>query len=189
MSASSSRRGLIAGALALAGGALLRRPLAAAEGSEAWPEGWTAPEAACRAPAAATARQTEGPFFTPGTPRARDLRSAGGPGRPLDLVGRLQDRDCRPLAGAVVELWHADAEGRYDNAGFRFRGHQVADGQGRTRHYHLILAPDGGRPLTTQLYFPDEPGNARDRLFDASLQMRLERQGETLVGRYDFVAG
>ncbi|SMF01763.1 Protocatechuate 3,4-dioxygenase beta subunit [Tistlia consotensis] len=214
MTLSPSRRALLAGAAGLAGSALLRPAVAV---GPTWPAGWPADwpadpgTAACRAPAAATPPETEGPYFKPGTPLKQDLRADGRggslPGRPLDLVGRLQGRDCRPLAGAVVELWHADDGGRYDNSGFTFRGHQLTDGQGRfgfrtvvpglypgrTRHLHLILAParggDGAAPLTTQLYFPDEPRNARDGLYDPALLLRLERQGDGLLGRYDFVVG
>lgn len=180
-----TRRALLGGALGLAGLASL--PAAA-----------RADGAACGAP---TPRQTEGPFFRPDSPLVRNLRAGGEPGRPLELACRLLDRDCRPLPGAIVELWHADDGGRYDNAGFRLRGHQVTDPDGRfgfetivpglypgrTRHYHLILAPGGGRPLTTQLYFPDEPRNARDRIFDPALLLRLETRGQGLLGRFDFV--
>ncbi len=185
-----TRRQLVAGGLSLGLGLAAGARLA-----------WAA--SGCAAPAGATPRQTEGPFFSPGTPLRRDLRSDAGPGRPFDLEAVLRDRGCRPLEGAVVELWHADPEGRYDNDGFRFRGHQVTDAEGRfrfqtlvpglypgrTRHFHLILAARGARPLTTQLYFPDEPRNARDFLYDPALLMRVEGEGEgPLVGRYDFVA-
>ena len=39
--------------------------------------------------------------------------------------------DCQPVANAVIELWHADAQGRYDNQGYRMRGHQLTDAMGR----------------------------------------------------------
>lgn len=212
MTFAPSRRSLLAAAAALAGGAVAGGAGAAgwpadrlADWLADWPEVLPGGKPSCVAPATATPRQTEGPFFRPDSPLRRDLRAEGAPGRPLDLLGRLTGRDCRPLAGAVVELWHADAEGRYDNAGYRFRGHQTTDAEGRfgfrtivpglyrgrTRHYHLILAPGpgGGRPLTTQLYFPEEPGNARDRLFDPALQLRLAAPDGQLLGRYDFVLG
>jgi protocatechuate 3,4-dioxygenase beta subunit len=37
-------------------------------------------------------------------------------------------RACRPVAGALGDLWHADAAGVYDNKGFRLRGHVFTDG-------------------------------------------------------------
>lgn len=36
---------------------------------------------------------------------------------------------------------------------------------GRTPHVHIRIAPRSGGALATQLYLPDEPGNARDFLF------------------------
>jgi protocatechuate 3,4-dioxygenase beta subunit len=154
----------------------------------------------CGAPEKPTRAQTEGPFFTPDTPMKRDFRR-DGPGDPINLVGFVLSPDCRPVAGALIELWHADGSGRYDNRDYHFRGHQFADGQGRfvfetvmpglypgrTRHFHVKVQPKGGKVLTTQLYFPDEPGNRRDGIFHDSLLMQVDRAGDGMVGRYDFV--
>jgi protocatechuate 3,4-dioxygenase beta subunit len=110
-------------------------------------------------------------------------------------------RSCRPVAGALVDLWHADDDGNYDNVGFRFRGHQFTDAQGRfrfrtivpaaypgrTRHYHVKVQPRGGRVLTTQLYFPGEPKNRTDGLFRPDLLMKVADRGEGLAARFDFV--
>lgn len=148
-----------------------------------------------------TARQTEGPFFKPRSPARLDLREPGGGGRPIELAGFVLDRRCRPLAGALVDLWHADGRGDYDNSGFRYRGHVLtgADGSyrfrtimpalypGRTRHYHLKVQAPGSRLLTTQLYFPDEPENRRDGLFRRELLMRVASAGDGIAARFDFV--
>jgi protocatechuate 3,4-dioxygenase beta subunit len=60
---------------------------------------------------------------------------------------------------------------------------------GRTRHIHVrAQAPD--RPvLTTQLYFPDEPANERDGLFDPALLVAFEEDegGDGRQARFDFV--
>jgi protocatechuate 3,4-dioxygenase beta subunit len=126
------------------------------------------------------------------------------PGRPIVLAGMVLDRACKPLAHALLDLWHADDEGAYDNTGFRLRGHQLTDADGRyrfrtivpalytgrTRHFHLKVQPAGGRLLTTQLYFPDEPMNRRDGLFRPELVMRMAKAGPTgddLDARFDFV--
>jgi len=93
---------------------------------------------------------------------------------------------------------HADEEGDYDNQGFRYRGHQFTDAEGRwrletivpavypgrTRHLHVKVQPTGGRLLTTQLYFPHEPENPRDGLFRDELVLRMSARGE---GAFDFV--
>src|SRR5215470_20450963 len=70
-----------------------------------------------------TLAQTEGPFFKPRSPERADLIEPGIKGRPIILAGQVLDRACRPLARALVDLWHADDRGDYDNSGFRLRGH------------------------------------------------------------------
>ena len=58
---------------------------------------------------------------------------------------------------------------------------------GRTRHFHVKVQRKGGRILTTQLYFPDEPQNLKDGLFRRELVMRIGKTEERLAGRFDFV--
>jgi protocatechuate 3,4-dioxygenase beta subunit len=147
-----------------------------------------------------TPRQTEGPFYLPKSPNRADLRG-DGPGDPLSLFGRVLTPDCRPLAGALVDLWHADGRGAYDERGFRFRAHQLTDAEGRyafqsimpgrypgrTAHYHVIVIRGGKRLLTTQLYFPGNPGNARDGLFSPRLLVNMSYAGREAAARFDFV--
>jgi protocatechuate 3,4-dioxygenase beta subunit len=120
----------------------------------------------------ATLSQTEGPYWKPSSPERASLVEAGAGGRLLTLEGFVVSRVCRPVERALVDLWHCDGAGAYDNAGFRFRGHLLAaaDGSyrfqtivpglypGRTRHFHVKVQAPGRPVLTTQLYFPDEPG-------------------------------
>lgn len=159
------------------------------------------PTPECHDATTATLRQTEGPFFKPSSPERTDLIEAGTAGQPIDLLGFVLTRGCKPVAGAIVDLWHADNAGDYDNSGFRFRGHQRADAQGRfrfrtivpgayegrTRHFHVKVAPPAGRLLTTQLYFPGEPKNQKDGLFRRELLMRTAKNEGSLTGRFDFV--
>lgn len=187
-----SRRDLMAAGLSVAGLAALSMPRASASELPLTP--------ACGAPAAPTRRQTEGPFFTPSSPLKRDLRG-DGPGELLALSGFVMTRRCQPVPNALVDLWHADRQGEYDNAGFRFRGHQITDDQGRyqfitrvpglypgrTRHFHVKVRAGQGPVLTTQLYFPDEMANARDRIFDRSLLMQVSQNSNGKLGRFDFV--
>jgi len=160
-----------------------------------------APTPSCHDGDEPTIRQGEGPFFKPSSPERSDLRERGAPGRDFELSGFVLTKRCRPLAGAVVDLWHADDKGEYDNTGFRYRGHIVtgADGTfrfrtivpavytGRTRHYHVKVQAPGSRLLTTQLYFPNEPANARDGLFSRDLLMRVADSEGGATGRFDFV--
>ena len=148
-----------------------------------------------------TPSQTEGPYFTPESPLKQDFAADSPGGEKIAIGGYLLTSDCQPVAKGLVELWHADETGTYDNSGFKLRGHQFtgADGRwwfdtivpglypGRTRHYHLKVQRPGGNVLTTQLYFPGEPENDRDRIFDSALLLDIAVAGNGKFGRYDFV--
>jgi hypothetical protein len=41
--------------------------------------------------------------------------------------------------------------------------------------------------LTTQLYFPNEPANRRDGLFNKELVLQMSGVGQATVARFDFV--
>ena len=159
------------------------------------------PTPECRDGDEPTVRQTEGPFYKPRSPQRADLREPGLRGQPVEVSGRVLTRACRPVAGALVDLWHADAGGDYDNDGFRCRGHVFADAEGRfrfltilpavypgrTRHYHVKVQAPRRPVLTTQLYFPGEAENRRDSLFRRELLMRTATAGDGLAARFDFV--
>lgn len=184
-----SRRSLIAAGLTL----------------PAWPQALItdghaalAPTPDCEKFPSPTPAQTAGPFFIPDTPARQDF-TADGDGREQFIGGFLVTPSCAPIADAIIELWHADADGAYDNRGYRFRGHMRTGQNGaygfstirpgrysfRTPHYHLKVFVGGRRVLTTQLYFPDVAANARDGLFDPQLVMKVDDGGSS--ARYDLV--
>jgi protocatechuate 3,4-dioxygenase beta subunit len=183
---------LTAGALAASGFLTLDAALAQAP---------LDPTLECHDGDAATLRQTEGPFFKPSSPERAELIEPGMAGQPIELVGFVLTRDCKPISNALLDLWQADAKGDYENSGFRLRGHVRADAEGRyrfrtivpgayegrTRHLHIKVAPPTGRLLTTQLYFPGEPKNAKDGLFRKELLIRTAKSEGSLAGRFDFV--
>ena len=156
---------------------------------------------ACHNGDAATLAQTEGPYFKSSSPERIELIEEGMAGQPIELVGFVLTRACKPLAGALLDFWQADDQGRYDNSGFRLRGHQFTDAEGRyrlrsvvpgaypgrTRHIHVKVQPRGGRVLTTQLYFPGESLNRTDGLFRRELTVRTAKNAGALAGRFDFV--
>ncbi len=82
-----------------------------------------------------TLPEIEGPFFKPQSPERRDLAATVREGLPLVLAGRVLDACGRPVAGALLDVWQADAAGDYDTRGFVLRGHQFtgADGGYRLR--------------------------------------------------------
>jgi len=159
------------------------------------------PTPECRDGDEPTVRQMEGPFYKPSSPQRADLTEAGAKARPVELSGYVLTRTCQPVQRVLVDLWHADDAGEYDNRGFRYRGHILTDAQGRyrfrtilpalypgrTRHYHFKVLATGRQLLTTQLYFPNEPQNARDGLYRRELTMRMAEAGDGLSARFDFV--
>lgn len=148
-----------------------------------------------------TPPQTEGPFYTPDTPQRTSLLEEGLAGTRILLTGTVLATNCQPIAGALLDFWHADDAGNYDNQGYRLRGHQFADDQGRymletivpglypgrTRHFHVkVQAPDQS-VLTTQLYFPNEPQNESDGIFSPVLLMDVQEAAEGQQATFNFV--
>ncbi len=105
------------------------------------------------------------------------------------MTGRVLDTRGVPLSGAELEMWQANAFGRYhhpsdtDASGpldpaFQGFGRLAADAEGRYRvktikpppysgrtpHIHFIVA-NGATRLTTQMFFEGEAGNERDGLY------------------------
>jgi protocatechuate 3,4-dioxygenase beta subunit len=152
----------------------------------------------------ATVPQTEGPFYTPETPQRQSLLEPEMVGTKLVVSGYVYDTACQPIPGALLDFWQADDAGVYDNQGYRLRGHQFADEDGRfeletivpglypgrTRHIHVIAQagrPEGHQPiLITQLYFPDEPANASDAIFNPALVMDVQEAEDGKRGFFTF---
>jgi protocatechuate 3,4-dioxygenase beta subunit len=162
--------------------------LATAFGASAW----EAAEAEGNGPAAVasgaltcilTPEQTEGPYYISGEKLRRNI-TEGRPGMPLWLRTTVVDAStCRPIKGAVVDIWHADAGGVYSGfgqgAGNRtfMRGLQRTNAkglalfrtvypgwyQGRTVHIHVKVHLGGNVVHTGQLYFPDAVSDAAYR--------------------------
>ncbi|GIH68410.1 dioxygenase family protein [Sphaerimonospora thailandensis] len=145
-----------------------------------------------------TPAQMEGPYFKPSSP----LRSTlPGSGTLLTVSGYVFGVNCVPLANVLLDFWQADAYGNYDMQGYTFRGHQFTDSQGRyklttivpglypgrTRHLHVKLQAPNKPILTTQTYFPGEPRNNTDSLYDSRLLMNVRANGSGREATFDFV--
>ena len=136
---------------------------------------------------------TEGPYFVDEKLIRSDIRSDAKtgqikPGVPLDLtfnVSRIDGGACAFLPGALVDIWHTDAQGRYSDiasngtAGQTFlRGAQMTNEQGiarfatiypgwyrgRTVHIHFKIrassSSGGTYEFTSQLFFNDDVSEA-----------------------------
>ncbi|MGM1057740.1 carbohydrate-binding protein [Saccharothrix sp. Mg75] len=146
-----------------------------------------------------TPPQMEGPYFKPNSPPRTTMLD--GPGTRLTVSGYVFGLACQPIAGVLLDFWQADTNGVYDNTGYRFRGHQFTDARGaftlstivpglypgRTRHLHVKVQAPGRPVLTTQLYFPNEPRNNTDPLFDPRLLMTVQDNGTGRTAAFDFV--
>jgi protocatechuate 3,4-dioxygenase beta subunit len=159
------------------------------------------PTPSCPGAAPPTERQTEGPYFKPESPLRASLLEPGIVGTKIVVTGMVLSTSCQPVARALLDVWHADERGGYDNAGYRLRGHQFTDDQGRyrletivpgiyvgrTRHFHVKVQAPNRPVLTTQLYFPGDAGNARDPIFSRDLVMQVREATDGKAATFDFV--
>lgn len=142
----------------------------------------------------------EGPYFSPQSPERTDITENRNAGTPFMVGGYVLKQDCTPIANALIEIWQADDQGRYDNRGYYLRGHQKTDQNGRwsfatiipglypgrSRHIHFKVQGPDTDVLTTQIFFPDDARNDDDYQFDARLLVTLDGR-KPLTGRFDFV--
>jgi protocatechuate 3,4-dioxygenase beta subunit len=131
-------------------------------------------------------------------PRGNNLARPAGKavvaaGQQLRLQGRVLDRDCKPVEGAVVELWQANRDGLYqyadraalanpyavfagagrtttDNAGrfdfyTLFPGGTLENGIERAPRLHVRVRHRDVKALTTELFFDAERRNATDPVY------------------------
>lgn len=124
---------------------------------------------------ASTTPDVEGPFYTANAPTRIALAEAGESGERITISGRILDAsDCATgLGGYIVDLWHSNSAGVYDNSGFNLRGKFAVGTDGSfsietikpgtypdrpVLHIHVkIRRPDGTDQLTTQIYFEGDP--------------------------------
>ncbi len=148
--------------------------------------GWLAARPAAAQQCRGTPRDQLGPFYSRNAPDQTELCVSGSGGKARLIVsGSVRGGDCKPLAGALVEVWHADANGDYSGFGTSARGKQddpacllrasiKTDGEGRYSFATIVPSEYPGRPqhihyrvshaahatLVTQLYFVRERGVA-----------------------------
>ena len=125
----------------------------------------------------------EGPFYTDNPPTLVNgqLAEANEPGTRMIITGRVHNLDCTEfLPNCVVDVWHANDAGEYDNVGYNLRGQTVTNSEGfytfetiypgkylngnefRPAHIHFKITPEGFPTTITQLYFEGDPDNGTD---------------------------
>lgn len=149
-----------------------------------------------------TPSQTVGPFLHIGLDWLNTAELAGTSGNRIAIAGRVLDADGNPVPDALIEVWQADAHGRFparETAGGGGFGRIPTDDQGVFRFTTVkpgrVAAPDGSlqaphivvtifmrgllKHLTSRIYFPDEADNANDMVLNL---VPVERRG-TLIAR------
>lgn len=154
-----------------------------------------------------TPPQTEGPYYPPQAQidalldKDNDLTQVKGkPGRAIGqviyILGQVRDSHCRPIEGALLEIWQASANGRYNHPRDRFNpapldphfqywGKTVTDQEGRylfktiipgryqagpgwirPSHVHFTIHEPDHQELTTQMYFAGDPYHQKDYILN-----------------------
>jgi protocatechuate 3,4-dioxygenase beta subunit len=120
-----------------------------------------------------------GPAYRKGAPFRSQLCQPDEPGTPLTMSGNVADAaTCKPLPGAVLDIWQVDSKGDYDwnSSAFHMRGKFRAGDDGayafdtilpvpygrRPKHIHYLVTCDGYEPHITQCYFDGDERNATD---------------------------
>lgn len=125
-----------------------------------------------------------GPFYRPGAPVRNSLLIPGDEGSILNLSGTVFDIDGKsPQKDTLVEIWHANSKGEYDNTSleYRHRGAAKTDQNGeytfktimpppykfnetdyRPAHIHFRISSDKKQDLITQIYFKGDKYNEVD---------------------------
>ncbi len=141
-----------------------------------------------------TSSQTVGPYVSIGFAwlTTTEIAPPFVAGERVIVEGRIVDGDGKPVSDAVVEIWQADAQGKYAHpddrqdkpvtAGFRGFGRIPTDAQGGFRFTTIkpgsVPGPDATmqaphlvvsifmrgllKRLISRMYFPNDPANATD---------------------------
>jgi len=158
------------------------------------------PASSAQTLAGVTPRQIEGPFYpnVDQSDKDADLTRVGDSdmqalGEVVTVTGRVLDDAGEPIPNAVVDIWQANAAGRYaherdpnaapldpnfqgwaimttdDTGRYSFKtirpgAYPAARGWDRPPHIHFKVARRGYHEITTQMYFDGEPLNDVDHL-------------------------
>lgn len=159
-----------------------------------------------------TPQQVEGPFYPIKDQFDKDWdlvavrgRNQIAKGEIIYIQGQVLDSACKPIVGAIVEIWQACATGKYNHPNdpntapldpnFQYWGRAVTNAQGvymfrtikpgaypadaqwwRPPHIHYKVHKLGFLELTTQLYFAGDPLNLKDKILQ-----RLPKQEQAKV--------
>jgi len=129
----------------------------------------------------------------------------------IEISGQVLDTELNPIEDATIDLWQANSFGKYHHphdsseapidenfqswaiiqsgsqGKFKFRtvmpgAYPLGAKDQRTPHIHIKVGKHGYEPLLTQMYFPDQPLNETDGLYqrkskEQQKMMTAQRQG------------
>ena len=142
----------------------------------------------------ATEATVEGPFYWPGAPDVplgADI-GEGVPGEPALYMGRVTDLNGSPLAGALLDVWSGDGDGKYDvqlsdEPTMRARGRFRTDAEGRYWFWSICPTyypvPDDG-PVGDMLR-----ATGRSIFRPGHIHMQVSAPGHVKLTTHIFVAG
>ncbi len=105
-------------------------------------------ESPCTDEVAVSPRRSDGGHYRQGAPAKDTLLEPGVTGTRLVISGYVLFPDCRTVPGAVLDVWQADAAGRYDDTGWRLRGVLRSDEAGRYAIETIVPGGvDGAEPV------------------------------------------
>ena len=124
-----------------------------------------------------------GPFYRPDAPFRSDLTYEALEGTRINLKGQVFGDDCvTPLPNTLIEIWHCDSQGEYDNSTDKFlhRARLKTDDKGayafhtivpgkylngklyRPSHIHYRVSEKNSKELISQIYFAGDPHITED---------------------------
>ena len=159
----------------------------------------------------------QGPFYTSNAPTIQNnqLADINEVGTRIIISGQVYNLECSEvIPNTVIDIWHANDAGEYDNIGYNLRGKTITNSQGfyifesvkpgfylngsifRPSHIHFKITPPGFSTLITQLYFQGDPYIPTDASasitsgsFDASSRIipLVSNSNGDLEGTWDIV--
>lgn len=159
----------------------------------------------------------EGPFYTANPPSMTNdkLAKTTEAGQRIIISGRVTNLDCtEAIPNTIIDVWHADDSGAYDNSSYNLRGQTKTNSQGyyvfetikpgkylngsqyRPSHIHFKITPPNKSTITTQLYFKGDtsiPNDAAAKItsgnFDASNRIipLTDNGSGVLEGTWDII--
>lgn len=146
-----------------------------------------------------------GPYYKANSPFRTVLYKTDSRGEILAVSGRVLHRDCQtPLPNAIVDIWHADENGKYQDDWYR--GRILTDANGnytfetiipkgygegtgyRPPHIHFKIISNNTELITSQMFFPEVAGKAGfDEAYIIKTDKTIKNGRPMVLGYHDII--